>query len=174
MALLLRNARPYLLPLLRGSRPTSVFAGRAFSSGSNVNRLSFRSHASLGPRDGDASAEERYEEITTLCTGASPTTAPYGDIHGAGSAFHEEPEEGEDGFDYENVDYGFIGRDSRMAQDIRVTFLGTSSGGGPTKTRNCSSLIVDMLGDGTLWSAWLSFLAHFPYRSHPGLFVHEI
>ncbi|KAF9652811.1 hypothetical protein BDM02DRAFT_3136795 [Thelephora ganbajun] len=38
-----------------------------------------------------------------------------------------------------------------MPQDIMVTFLGTSSGGGPTKTRNCSSLIVDMLGDGTLW-----------------------
>jgi len=48
-----------------------------------------------------------------------------------------------------------------MGQDIMVTFLGTSSGGGPTKTRNCSSLVVDILGDGTLWSA--CHLSNRPY-----------
>ncbi|OCH86794.1 hypothetical protein OBBRIDRAFT_717417, partial [Obba rivulosa] len=39
----------------------------------------------------------------------------------------------------------------RMGHDIVVTFLGTTSGGGPTETRNCSSLVVDALGDGSLW-----------------------
>lgn len=34
---------------------------------------------------------------------------------------------------------------------VSVTFLGTSSGGGPSETRNCSSLVVDGFGDGTLW-----------------------
>jgi ribonuclease Z len=34
---------------------------------------------------------------------------------------------------------------------MRITFLGTSSGGGPTQSRNCSSLVADVLGDGTLW-----------------------
>ncbi|EIN11267.1 hypothetical protein PUNSTDRAFT_98327 [Punctularia strigosozonata HHB-11173 SS5] len=38
-----------------------------------------------------------------------------------------------------------------MAHTMSVTFLGTSSGGGPTVSRNCSSLVVDALGDGTLW-----------------------
>ncbi|EPQ60770.1 hypothetical protein GLOTRDRAFT_68700 [Gloeophyllum trabeum ATCC 11539] len=38
-----------------------------------------------------------------------------------------------------------------MSQYINVTFLGTSSGGGPSESRNCSSLVVDMMGDGTLW-----------------------
>ena len=33
-----------------------------------------------------------------------------------------------------------------------VTFLGTTSGGGPTETRNCSSLVVDPAGSGYLWS----------------------
>lgn len=33
-----------------------------------------------------------------------------------------------------------------------VTFLGTTSGGGPTDTRNCSSLVVDAVGNGQLWS----------------------
>ncbi|GJE90621.1 ribonuclease Z [Phanerochaete sordida] len=32
-----------------------------------------------------------------------------------------------------------------------VTFLGTTSGGGPTDTRNCSSLVVDAVGNGQLW-----------------------
>ncbi|KAE9406479.1 hypothetical protein BT96DRAFT_934211 [Gymnopus androsaceus JB14] len=34
---------------------------------------------------------------------------------------------------------------------MSVTFLGTSSGGGPSTSRNCSSLVADLLGDGTLW-----------------------
>jgi hypothetical protein len=151
VALLLRNARPYLLPLLRGSRLTSVIAGRTFSSGSNS--VSLRSPAGLAPRNGDASEEGKLGEgITASFTGASPATVPHpNDID---SALCEETEDGEDGFDYEGANYGFINwRDSRMAQNITVTFLGTSSGGGPTQTRNCSSLVVDMLGDGTLWSA---------------------
>jgi len=92
--------------------------------------------------------------ITAFFTGASPTTTPYNDTDGTDSGLRQEPEASEDGFDYENADYGFVGRDSRMSRDITVTFLGTSSGGGPTKTRNCSSLVVDMLGDGTLWSVY--------------------
>lgn len=40
--------------------------------------------------------------------------------------------------------------------NINLTFLGTASGGGPTETRNCSSLVVDALNDGTLWSEYLS------------------
>lgn len=35
---------------------------------------------------------------------------------------------------------------------MSVTFLGTSSGGGPSESRNCSSLVCDVLGDGSLWS----------------------
>ncbi|KAH9840859.1 beta-lactamase-like protein [Rhodofomes roseus] len=42
-------------------------------------------------------------------------------------------------------------RPKTMSHDITVTFLGTASGGGPTETRNCSSLVVDALGDQTLW-----------------------
>ncbi|KAH9903124.1 beta-lactamase-like protein [Cubamyces lactineus] len=38
-----------------------------------------------------------------------------------------------------------------MSNNITVTFLGTTSGGGPTETRNCSSLVVEPLGDGDLW-----------------------
>ncbi|KAL1742795.1 beta-lactamase-like protein, partial [Schizophyllum fasciatum] len=34
---------------------------------------------------------------------------------------------------------------------MAITFLGTSSGGGPTEHRNCSSLLVDALGSGELW-----------------------
>lgn len=34
---------------------------------------------------------------------------------------------------------------------MALTFLGTSSGGGPTEHRNCSSLIADVLGNGELW-----------------------
>lgn len=35
---------------------------------------------------------------------------------------------------------------------MEVTFLGTCSGGGPTESRNCSSLVLDMLSDYDLWS----------------------
>ncbi|KAI9510726.1 beta-lactamase-like protein [Russula earlei] len=38
-----------------------------------------------------------------------------------------------------------------MPQKMTATFLGTSSGGGPTESRNCSSLILDIVGDGSLW-----------------------
>lgn len=45
-------------------------------------------------------------------------------------------------------------RSSVMDGDMAVTFLGTSSGGGPTRARNCSSLVCDMLNDGSLWSTY--------------------
>ncbi|KAI0319104.1 beta-lactamase-like protein [Amylostereum chailletii] len=38
-----------------------------------------------------------------------------------------------------------------MSQWMNVTFLGTSSGGGPSDSRNCSSLVLDIVGDGSLW-----------------------
>ncbi|KAJ7891816.1 hypothetical protein B0H14DRAFT_2687430, partial [Mycena olivaceomarginata] len=38
-----------------------------------------------------------------------------------------------------------------MARPMTVTFLGTCSGGGPNESRNCLSLIVDCLRDGSLW-----------------------
>ncbi|KAF5365777.1 hypothetical protein D9758_003156 [Tetrapyrgos nigripes] len=38
-----------------------------------------------------------------------------------------------------------------METAMSVTFLGTSSGGGPSLSRNCSSLVADVLGDGSLW-----------------------
>lgn len=82
--------------------------------------------------------------IAASFTGATPTIAPYGDTDGTNNALPEETEDNEDGSARRNL---------WMAQDIVVTFLGTSSGGGPTRTRNCSSLIVDTLGNGTLWSA---------------------
>ncbi|KAJ6547316.1 beta-lactamase-like protein [Mycena capillaripes] len=34
---------------------------------------------------------------------------------------------------------------------MTVTFLGTCSGGGPNESRNCSSLVLDCLRDGSLW-----------------------
>jgi uncharacterized protein (DUF1786 family) len=44
-------------------------------------------------------------------------------------------------------------RARRMARTpMSVFFLGTSSGGGPSESRNCSSLVVDM-GAGELTSA---------------------
>lgn len=43
-------------------------------------------------------------------------------------------------------------RPQPMVHDITVTFLGTTSGGGPSETRNCSSLVVQPLGDARLWS----------------------
>ena len=39
---------------------------------------------------------------------------------------------------------------------MNVTFLGTSSGGGPTLNRNCSSLVCDFFEGNNLWS--LSFV----------------
>ena len=155
MALFLRNARPYLRPLLRGPRPLGALVGRTFSSGSN--EVSFRSVAGLGSRNGEASGEGgRGEGITAFLTRATSTATPHTNTNGTDNAPHEEIEDGEDdGFDYENANYGFIERndDAGMVQDITVTFLGTCSGGGPTKSRNCSSLVVDVLGDETLWSA---------------------
>ena len=152
MALLLRNTRPYLFPLLRGSRPAGALSCKAFSSGRT--KVSFRSPTSLNFRSDGASGEGRFDEGITakLTTSASPTTAPHDHAYGTVNTLYEELEDYEDGFDYENADYGFTRTDPEMAQDIVVTFLGTSSGGGPTKTRNCSSLVVDMLGDGSLWS----------------------
>jgi ribonuclease Z len=41
---------------------------------------------------------------------------------------------------------------------MTATFLGTSSGGGPTESRNCSSLILDVVGDGSLWSIFFQFI----------------
>ncbi|KAJ3808210.1 beta-lactamase-like protein, partial [Lentinula aff. lateritia] len=38
-----------------------------------------------------------------------------------------------------------------LTSTMTVTFLGTSSGGGPSTSRNCSSLVADVLGDGSLW-----------------------
>ncbi|OBZ72797.1 Zinc phosphodiesterase ELAC protein 1 [Grifola frondosa] len=38
-----------------------------------------------------------------------------------------------------------------MSHNITVTFLGTTSGGGPSETRNCSSLVIDPVPDGSLW-----------------------
>jgi hypothetical protein len=43
-----------------------------------------------------------------------------------------------------------------MARAMTVTFLGTCSGGGPNESRNCSSLVLDCLRDGSLWSAFFS------------------
>jgi hypothetical protein len=47
-----------------------------------------------------------------------------------------------------------------MYSHMSVTFLGTSSGGGPTLYRNCSSLVADVLGDGSLWMACLSSVCY--------------
>ncbi|KAH8111177.1 beta-lactamase-like protein [Phellopilus nigrolimitatus] len=38
-----------------------------------------------------------------------------------------------------------------MSRDMSLTFLGTSSGGGPSDSRSCSSLVLDILGNGDLW-----------------------
>ncbi|KNZ71568.1 Zinc phosphodiesterase ELAC protein 1 [Termitomyces sp. J132] len=38
-----------------------------------------------------------------------------------------------------------------MKGEISVTFLGTSSGGGPSESRNCSSLVCDVTGNSSLW-----------------------
>jgi len=39
----------------------------------------------------------------------------------------------------------------QMFHDMSVMFLGTGSGGGPSNSRNCSSLVMDVVGDGSLW-----------------------
>ena len=44
-----------------------------------------------------------------------------------------------------------------MSQWMTATFLGTSSGGGPSESRNCSSLILDIVGDRSLWSNFVQF-----------------
>ncbi|SJL00153.1 uncharacterized protein ARMOST_03465 [Armillaria ostoyae] len=41
--------------------------------------------------------------------------------------------------------------DEQMARALSVTFLGTSSGGGPSPTRNCSSLVASVCKNGSLW-----------------------
>lgn len=151
MALFLRNTRPYLLPLLRSSRPAIALASRAFASRSD--EVSSRSPVGLGFRNGGASGEGISDEgVTAFITSATPTTAPHGNTDRATSALREELVE--DGFDFGNADYGLANGNGAMTHDIMVTFLGTGSGGGPTKTRNCSSLVVDMLGNGSLWSAY--------------------
>ncbi|KIO13252.1 hypothetical protein M404DRAFT_122698 [Pisolithus tinctorius Marx 270] len=38
-----------------------------------------------------------------------------------------------------------------MARNMHVIFIGTSSGGGPSLSRNCSSIVADLIGDGSLW-----------------------
>ena len=152
VALFLRNTRLYLLPLVRSSRPAIALASRAFASRSD--EVSSRSPVGLGFRNGGASGEGISDEaVTASTTGATPTTASHRDTDKAPSRLSEElVEDGEDGFDFANADYGLANRNPTMTRDIKVTFLGTGSGGGPTKTRNCSSLVVDVLGDGSLWS----------------------
>ena len=54
-----------------------------------------------------------------------------------------------------------------MSQNITLTFIGTTSGGGPTQSRNCSSLVVDALGNGSLWSTFPSPLAHLARLNPP-------
>ena len=168
MALFLRNTRPYL-PLLRSSRPAIALASRAFASRSD--EVSSRSSVGLGFRNGGASGEGISDHgVTAFTIGATPTTAPHGDTDGATSGLREElVEDGEDGFDFANADYGLTNGSAEMTRDIMVTFLGTGSGGGPTKTRNCSSLVVDVLGNGSLWSACYPYnfpmFRHFPYQS---------
>ena len=41
---------------------------------------------------------------------------------------------------------------SSMSQWMSATFFGTSSGGGPSESRNCSSTVIDIVGEGSLWS----------------------
>ncbi|KAF5357867.1 hypothetical protein D9756_001823 [Leucocoprinus leucothites] len=44
-----------------------------------------------------------------------------------------------------------IDTSERMVYPMSVTFLGTSSGGGPTQNRNCSSLVCDFFEGNNLW-----------------------
>lgn len=127
----------------------------------------FRSPAGRGSGNGESSGKGSLGEgITSFLAVANPPSAPCG--NGIDSGLCKEPEDDEDGFDYENANYGLVMRNSRIAQDIAVTFLGTSSGGGPTRTRNCSSLLVDMVGDGSLWSAYSPYrIAYLPQFFDP-------
>lgn len=50
---------------------------------------------------------------------------------------------------------------AKMSHCMTATFLGTSSGGGPTESRNCSSLVLDVVGDGSLWSIVFHFAQEF-------------
>ena len=130
-------------------------ANRSFSSGSD--KASFRSPVASGFKNGEAVGEGRLDRnSTTFTTSDLHTLTPHGDTDGTASGLRQVPEDGKDHFNRENANFAIAGLDTKMAQDIMVTFLGTSSGGGPTKTRNCSSLVVDMLGDGSLWSAYCS------------------
>ena len=45
-----------------------------------------------------------------------------------------------------------------MTHRMSVTFLGTSSGGGPVDTRSCSSQALDIVGNGNLWCTHSSHL----------------
>ncbi|VDB86059.1 unnamed protein product [Peniophora sp. CBMAI 1063] len=45
-----------------------------------------------------------------------------------------------------------------MSQWMSATFFGTSSGGGPSESRNCSSTVIDIVGEGSLWSALQKFI----------------
>ena len=130
---------------------------RTFSTGSG-EISSFRSSTSPGPGSGESSGKEGLDEGIAPSSATTSSAPPSRNTDGIDSGSPEILEGDEDGFDFDNKNYGFTGRRPRMAQDVVVTFLGTSSGGGPTRTRNCSSLVVDMLGDGTLWSECRSFL----------------
>ncbi|KAF8163012.1 beta-lactamase-like protein [Crassisporium funariophilum] len=60
---------------------------------------------------------------------------------------------------------------------ITVTFLGTSSGGGPTESRNCSSLVCDMLADQSLWNCaegTVRQFQHLPSSHRPHLRISRI
>ncbi len=65
-----------------------------------------------------------------------------------------------------------------MAHSMHVTFLGTASGGGPSDTRNCSSLVAD-IGRGSLWmfdcaEGTLRQFSCQPYSNQPRLSVNNI
>ena len=52
---------------------------------------------------------------------------------------------------------GVAARD-KMTRKMSVTFLGTSSGGGPVVNRNCSSIALDIAGSGSLWRTSVKYL----------------
>ncbi len=55
---------------------------------------------------------------------------------------------------------------ANMTANITLTFLGTTSGGGPTETRNCSSLVLEPQANRDLWST-----SSYSTRSHPRSFT---
>ncbi|KAF5386740.1 hypothetical protein D9615_001789 [Tricholomella constricta] len=65
-----------------------------------------------------------------------------------------------------------------MMSSFSVTFLGTSSGGGPSESRNCSSLICDVVGDGSLWmvdcAEGTTRQFTFQIRSHTNLKLNKV